>query len=114
MYDSWPELVAGYGKSLWTLPPASVAVLVLLYVLPPLAALRGSRVGALGYAAGVAGRVVSARRTGAPALPDALAHPVSVSLLCLLAGRSRLHRRRGALVWKGRALSEGGPVTAPP
>jgi hypothetical protein len=104
MYDSWDELVQGYGKSLWTLPPPTLVLLLLLYVLPPLAALRGSRAGALGYAAGVAGRVVSARRTGSPAMPDALAHPVSVLAFCLLAGRSRLLRRRGRLVWKGRSL----------
>jgi cellulose synthase/poly-beta-1,6-N-acetylglucosamine synthase-like glycosyltransferase len=104
MYDGWSELVAGYTKSLWTLPPATVALMVVLYVVPPVAALRGSRAGALGYAAGVAGRVVSARRTGARALPDALAHPVSVAAFAVLAGRSRLARRRGRLVWKGRVL----------
>jgi len=104
MYDGWHELVAGYTKSLWTLPPATVALLVALYVVPPVAALRGSRVGALGYAAGVAGRVVSARRTGSRPLPDALAHPASVAVLAVLAGRSRVARRRGRLVWKGRVL----------
>ena len=103
MYDSWDELVDGYGKSLWTLPLPTLAVLALLYVVPPVAALRGSRAGLLGYAAGVAGRVVSARRTGGPVLASA-AHPVSVALLCLLAGRSRLQRARGALSWKGRSL----------
>ncbi len=104
MYDGWDELVAGYTKSLWTLPVPTLAVLALLYLLPPLAALRGSRVGSLGYAAGVAGRVVSARRTGSSALPAALAHPLSITAFCLLAGRSRLARRRGTLTWKGRAL----------
>lgn len=104
MYDTWGQLVAGYTKSLWTLPPATVGLLALLYVLPPIAGLRGSRAGAVGYAAGVAGRMVSARRTGGRALPDALAHPLSVAALCLLALRSRVQRRRGALVWKGRAL----------
>ena len=104
MYDSWDELVEGYSKSLWTLPPTTVALLLALYVLPPLAALRGSRAGALGYAAGVAGRLVCARRTGARALPDALLHPVSVSALAALAVRSRVARRRGTLTWKGRSL----------
>lgn len=104
MYDSWDELVEGYTKSLWTLPAPLVAVLALVYVLPPLAALRGSRVGALGYAAGVAGRVVAARRTGSRWLPDAFAHPVSVVVFAGLAGRSRLAHRRGVLTWKGRAL----------
>ena len=104
MYDSWRELVDGYGKSLWTLPLPSVALLALLYVLPPAAALRGSRAGLLGYGAGVAGRVVAARRTGGRALPDALAHPASVAALCGLAVRSRALHRRGALTWKGRSL----------
>ncbi|MDQ3611640.1 MAG: glycosyltransferase, partial [Actinomycetota bacterium] len=104
MYDGWDELVAGYTKSLWTLPAPTLVALAFLYLLPPLAALRGSRAGAFGYTAGVAGRVVSARRTGSPALPASLAHPLSVTAFCALAGRSRLARRRGTLIWKGRAL----------
>lgn len=104
MYDGWDELVAGYTKSLWTLPPATVALLVLLYVVPPVAALRGSRPGALGYAAGVAGRVITARRTGSRPLPASLAHPVSVAAFAGLAVRSRVARRRGTLAWKGRLL----------
>ncbi len=104
MYCSWDELVEGYSKSLWTLPPATVVVLLLLYVVPPLAALRGSRWGLAGYAAGVAGRLVSARRTGSRAVPDSLAHPVSIALFAGLAVRSRVARRRGELTWKGRSL----------
>ena len=104
MYDDWPALVDGYSKSLWTLPAATVGLMVALYVLPAVAALRGSRAGALGVAAGVAGRVVTARRTGSRPLPDSLAHPVSVAVLAVLAGRSRLARRRGTLTWKGRSL----------
>ena len=103
MYDDWDQLVAGYTKSLWTLPAPTVALMALLYVVPPLAALRGSRAGVAGYAAGVAGRVVSARRTGGPVAASA-AHPISVAAFCLLAVRSRVHRRRGDLVWKGRSL----------
>jgi cellulose synthase/poly-beta-1,6-N-acetylglucosamine synthase-like glycosyltransferase len=103
MYDSWEELVDGYTKSLWTLPTPTLALMALLYVVPPLAALRGSRAGLVGYAAGVAGRAVSARRTGGP-VTASVAHPVSVAAFCLLALRSRVHRRRGLLVWKGRAL----------
>ena len=104
MYDTWDELVNGYNKSLWTLPTATMAVMVALYVVPPLAALRGSRAGLLGYAAAVCGRVLAARRTGSRAFPDSLAHPISVVLLTALAGRSRLARQRGTLTWKGRAL----------
>ncbi len=104
MYGTWRELVDGYGKSLWTLPLPAVGLLLGLYVVPPVAALRGSRAGALGYAAAVAGRVVAARRTGSRPLPDALAHPLSVGLLAALAVRSRWARRRGSLTWKGRAV----------
>ena len=77
MYASWPELRDGYGKSLWAAfgsPPAAVAVLAgltLVYVVPPIAALRGSRAGLAGYLAAVASRVVAARATGGRAWPDA-------------------------------------------
>lgn len=110
MYDGWPALRDGYGKSLWSAfggPAGTVATLGALglaYIGPAVAALRGSRVGALGYAAGVAGRVIAARRTGGQAWPDALAHPASVAALAWLAGRSMLGRRRGTLRWKDRLL----------
>jgi hypothetical protein len=45
MYGSWRELVDGYTKSLWTLPLPTVALLALLYVVPPWPRLRGSRAG---------------------------------------------------------------------
>jgi hypothetical protein len=110
MYAGWPELRNGYRKSLWAAfgsPPRAVAVLALLgaaYVLPAVAALRGSRVGALGYLAGVASRIVSARRTGARSWPDAFAHPVSVLALGYLTASSWRDRRAGRLSWKGRAI----------
>jgi hypothetical protein len=104
MYDDWQQLVDGYTKSAWTIPAPAAGLLALLYVVPAVAALRGSRAGALAYAAGAGSRIISARRTGGRALPDALAHPVSVGLLCWLTARSRLARRRGALTWKGRVL----------
>ena len=103
MYDGWAELADGYTKSLHTVPLPVPALLALLYVLPPLAALRGSRAGAAATVAGVAGRVVAARRTGGR-VGDAVAHPVSVGLLLWLTVRSRLAHRRGALTWKGRPL----------
>jgi hypothetical protein len=109
MYDSWDDLVAGYTKSLWTLPAPALVVLSLLYLLPPAAALRGSRAGLAGYAAAVAGRAVAAHRTGGPVLPDALAHPVSVAALLSLAVRSRLAHGSGRLTWKGRALPQAAP-----
>jgi hypothetical protein len=110
MYRSWAELADGYGKSLWAAfgsPVGAAGVTGLLawaYVLPPLAALAGSPVGLLGYAAGVAGRVLAGRRTGARVVPDAAAHPLSVLAFGYLVGRSWHLRGRGILAWKGRAL----------
>ena len=103
MYDGWAELAAGYTKSLHTAPAAAAVGLSVLYVLPALAALRGSRAGRTAYAAGVLGRVVSARRTGGRSL-DALAHPVSVAVLVGLTVRSHVAARRGTLTWKGRRV----------
>lgn len=111
MYGGWPALRDGYAKSLWAAfgsGPRAAAVFGLLgvaYVLPPLAALRGSRVGLLGYLAGVASRVIAARRTGGRAFPDAFAHPVSITVAAYLTARSYRDRRRGTLRWKGRVLA---------
>jgi hypothetical protein len=110
MYGGWPALRDGYTKSLWSAfgsPAGAVAVAGLLglaYLVPPLAALAGSRIGLAGYAAGVTGRVVTARRTGGRTWPDALAHPVSVALFTGLTARSLRHHRAGKLSWKGRQL----------
>jgi hypothetical protein len=112
MYRSAGELADGYAKSLWQAfgSPAgaatTLATLGLAYVLPPLAALRGSRAGLVGYAAAVTGRVATARRTGSRPFPDALAHPLSVAALAALTARSFRHHRRGTLRWKSRPLSE--------
>jgi hypothetical protein len=110
MYDGARALADGYSKSLWSAfgaPAGATAVmgsLVVLYVLPPIAALRGSRAGIAGYTAGVAGRVLSARRTGGRVWPDAFLHPFSVLALAALTARSVRGRRRGTLTWKGRSL----------
>lgn len=110
MYSGWPELRDGYSKSLWAAfgSPAGGAtvlgVLAALYVLPPLSALRGSKAGALGYAAAVAGHAVTAQRTGGRVAPDALAHPLAVAVLCGLIGRSWCRRLGGGISWKGRPL----------
>jgi Glycosyltransferase like family 2 len=110
MYRSWPEVRDGYSKSLWSAfgsPTGAAAVTVVLgavYVLPAVAAAGGSGLGAAGYAAGVAGRLICAQRTGARAWPDALAHPVSVVVFGWLTARSLWRQRTGRLLWKGRAL----------
>ncbi|TRW77036.1 glycosyltransferase [Mycolicibacterium sp. 018/SC-01/001] len=113
MYASGRELGAGYRKSLWAAfgsasgAAAVGAALCLVYVLPPAAALTGSRVGALGYVAAVAGRIPARRwcgRGGAGDLLDAAAHPVSVLALLGLVTSSWFGRRRGTLRWKGRTV----------
>ncbi len=110
MYAGWAELRDGYTKSLWAAfgSPAGAArvtgLLALAYLVPPLGALLGSRMGLAGYAAGVTGRVLTARRTGGRAWPDALAHPVSVAAFGWLTARSLRTRRAGTLTWKGRRL----------
>jgi hypothetical protein len=120
MYDGWPALRDGYAKSLWgavggspVASSAAAAALTAVWVLPALAALRGSRAGLAGYAAGVAGRGVVAAATGSRLWPDALAHPVSVLVLDLLVAHSVVGRRRGTLTWRGRNLAEASALPAP-
>ena len=109
MYTDWPQLRDGYSKSLWSAfgspggAAVAMALLLLGWVVPAAAMLRGSRVGALGYAAGVTSRVISARRTGGRAA-DAPAHPVSILLLAWLTARSVWLSRHGDPQWKGRPV----------
>jgi len=111
MYDGWAAVREGYTKSLWSAlggrPAAAAgaaAGLSAVWLLPPLAALAGSRAGLAGYAAGVLNRAVVAARTGGRVWPDALAHPVSIALLDVLVARSLRAHRRGDLRWRGRTL----------
>ena len=111
MYDGWGQLEDGYAKSLWSAfgsPAGAVAAngfLVLTYVVPPLAAvLRRSPMGLAGYAAGILGRALVARRTQSRVWPDVLAHPASVLALCWLTAVSWRRRHKRRLTWKGRVL----------
>ncbi len=110
MYEGWADLRQGYGKSLWSAfgSPAGAAAVVgalgVAYLLPPVAALRGSRAGLLGYAAGVAGRALAARRTGSRVWPDSLAHPASVATFGWLVASSLRRHRAGTLTARGRRL----------
>ena len=123
MYIGRAELVDGYTKSLWAAfgsPVGSVGATGLLtfaYVLPPAAALAARSpvtraIGAAGYAAGVAGRILVARRTGGRA-GDAWSHPLSILALDGLTGLSWWRHERGQLTWKGRAVHvSAGPSPA--
>jgi hypothetical protein len=65
---------------------------------------RTRAIGAVGYGAGVMGRVLVARRTGGRAGPDALTHPASVTAFAGLTALSWRRHDAGALTWKGRTL----------
>jgi cellulose synthase/poly-beta-1,6-N-acetylglucosamine synthase-like glycosyltransferase len=110
MYDRWPELRDGYQKSLWSAfgsPAAAIAVVAcmgVLFVVPAAAMLRGSKLGAIGYAAGVAGRAAVAQRSRSRIFPDVLAHPASVALFGYLTVGSLRRKSQGQLTWKGRKV----------
>ncbi len=112
MYDGWPALRDGYAKSLWAAvggrPAAGIVAataLTAVFVVPPLAALRGSRAGLAGWLAGAAGRAAAAAMTGGRIWPDALAHPLSILALDVLMVRSVVGHRRGTLTWRNRPLA---------
>ncbi len=118
MYDDAGALVEGYTKSLWSAfgspagAVAAVGLLSWLYVVPPLAAIAGPTPrarawGATGYAAGVTGRVLVARRTGGRIVPDVAAHPVSVAVFGALVAESWRRHRAGTATWRGRTLPAG-------
>ncbi len=122
MYRGAEEVEGGYTRWLWSAyggsrPAAAVVgiVLALGYWLPPLAALCGSgatrRIGALGYAAAVTGRLAArSLETGGPLrradVLAAAAHPFSIAAYQRLVLRSHRARRAGALRWKDRPLIE--------
>ncbi|WP_405135838.1 glycosyltransferase family 2 protein [Nocardia sp. NBC_01388] len=120
MYRDAKELEQGYSRWLWTAyggPAGSVAVAALLalgYWVPPLAALTGRgrtrRLGLLGYAAAVTGRLLArSTESGGSLTPTdalaALAHPVAIAAYLRLSAKSHLAHRRGTLSWKDRALN---------
>ncbi len=118
MYDGWAQLREGYTKSLWDAfgsrsgAAVTMAMLALLYVLPPLALLVGAVLrrrglvvaGGAGYVAATGGRAFTAWRTGGRVL-DAPSHPASVLVLAWLTRESWRRRSLGALSWKGRPVT---------
>lgn len=110
MYESWTQARPGYAKSLWRVwrtPTMSAVVIAgfgLVYVLPPLAAVFGSRMGLAGYAAAVAGRAMIARRAGERVWPDSLAHPLSIVVWSWLVVNSWRRQKDGTLSWKDRPV----------
>jgi len=114
MYRGASELREGYAKSLWTAfgsrsgAAGVLALLGLVHVVPAIAALGGSRVGLVGYLAGVASRALAAQRTGTRP-GDAVAHPVSVLAVGALTVDSWRRRRAGTLRWRGRPVAADPP-----
>ncbi len=110
MYNDWPELREGYTKWLWAWvdTPQKVAIsivsITVVYLLPPATALRGSKVGLVGYLAGAAGRAACAKRFGEPVLPHALTMPASCAMSAGLILDSWRKHRSGQLTWKGRKV----------
>lgn len=109
MYADDSELVDGYTKSLHdAFGPGTAALLGVLYLVPPLAALVARdpwtrRLGMAGYCAAVAGRIAVARRMRQPVWASAL-HPLSIIALLGIRQRSVRARRRGTITWRGRAI----------
>ena len=88
MYDGWRDLVTATPSRCGRPPDhrrggCSVGLLGVTYVVPPLAAFFGSRIGAIGYAGAVSGRALVAHRVGGRVWPDSLLHPASVAGLRL-------------------------------
>ncbi|WP_378739336.1 glycosyltransferase [Nocardia brasiliensis] len=124
MYSGARELDDGYTRWLWSAYGGTIAggaavglLAAVAYWVPPLAALRARgtvrRVGLVGYAAAVTGRLLSrSLETGGTVAPTdvvaALAHPLSIAAYLRLWARSHRARRRGALRWKGRVLDSVG------
>lgn len=115
MYRNSLELTNGYAKSLWsafggrTKSRVLMGVLSLIYIVPAVAALTKTtapirRAGAVGYLAGILGRVITANRTGAKSMPDAISHPISIASLAILNEYSWIQRVRGKLRWRGRKI----------
>ncbi|MFM8351679.1 MAG: glycosyltransferase, partial [Actinomycetales bacterium] len=103
MYDGAAEVYEGYTKSLWsvfgTTPGAigGMALMGFVYVVPPVLGLtakqRSTKVwGAVGYGAGVAGRVMISRAARERTWPDALAQPLSAGTFAALTGLSVLRK----------------------
>jgi len=113
MYADGAALTDGYAKSAGVAFGSTagatgvMALLHALYVLPIALLLRRStrRAALIAYAGGVAGRVVTARRTGGRAVPDAFAHPASIVALGHLTALSVRRRGAGTATWKGRPVT---------
>lgn len=107
MYNSWPELKAGYGKSLWTAFGSrlgsifAIAFLFVTGILPLLGILAGFPAALFALEFVIVSRIIAARVTGGRII-DSFLHPLSSALLIYLILYS--WRARGKVQWKGRTV----------
>jgi len=107
MYESWAEVKAGYGKSLWAAFGSkfgsliAIAFLFLTGILPLLGVLAGVPAGYYALEFVIISRIIAARISGGRVI-DALSHPISSLLLIYLIIYS--WSARGKVQWKGRTI----------
>jgi glycosyltransferase involved in cell wall biosynthesis len=107
MYNSWTEVKAGYGKSLWAAFGSrlgsffAIAFLFLTGILPLMGAIAGFTAGFYALEFVIISRIIAARVSGGRFL-DAFLHPISTLMLIYLIFYS--WSARGKVQWKGRTL----------
>lgn len=107
MYNSWAEVKAGYGKSLWSAFGSrlgsfiAIAFLFLTGILPLLGAIAGFTTGFYALEFVIISRIIAARISRGRFL-DAFLHPISTLILIYLIVYS--WSARGKVQWKGRTL----------
>lgn len=107
MYNSWAEVKAGYGKSLWAAfgsrfgSLVAITFLFLTGILPLLAAITGFTAGFYALEFVIISRIIAARVSGGRFL-DSFLHPISTLMLIYLIFYS--WSARGKVQWKGRTL----------
>ena len=107
MYNSWAEVKAGYGKSLWAAFGSrfgsfiAISFLFLTGILPVLGAIAGFTAGFFALEFVIISRIIAARISGGRFL-DAFLHPISTLILIYLILYS--WSARGKVQWKGRTI----------
>jgi len=107
MYNSWAEVKAGYGKSLWAAFGSrfgsfiAITFLFVTGILPLLGAIAGFTSGFYALEFVIISRIIAARVSGGRFL-DAFLHPISTLFLIYLIIYS--WSARGKVQWKGRTL----------
>jgi len=107
MYNSWAEVKAGYGKSLWAAFGSKFGSLIAIFILfltgifPVIALFADYQAGFYALEFVIISRIIAARVSGAKFI-DAFLHPISIALLIYLIIYS--WAARGKVLWKGRAI----------